>query len=316
MQAPDLTEEQVSRIVPDITDVKFVGKGGQKSVFSCIISGDIYALKFLDLTPSSGGMAKSYANESFATNELSYQENTFDNIQHDVFARAKREIVIMQRCDTSTLVKLGPVGMNLVEFEGKNLLYFTEEWIEGPSLYDILNNKPLTTKESIQLASDLTNAIQNLWNIQMIHRDIKPKNIMRREDGSYVLLDTGFAFDLSDESLTAAFNIVGTRIYMSPEQVKNARRALDFRSDLFQLGIVLYEALSGLHPFYKRGMQSMEIFSNIVMSTVIPLIKVRPEIPLELNTVIMRLLAKQPHLRFKSCESIIEKLKQIEEGLQ
>lgn len=312
LQAPDLSEEQVYRILPDVKNVQFVGKGGQKTVFSCETSDNVYALKFLDLTLTSEILTQ---DNKFDTNEESEQENAFSNIQHDVFARAKREIDIMQRCDTSSLVKLGPIGMNLVEFEGKNLLYFTEEWIEGSSLYDVLNIGPLTIRESIQLAGDMTDAINHLWKIQMIHRDIKPKNIMQRKDGSYVLLDTGFAFDIADESLTAAFNIVGTRIYMSPEQIRNARRALDFRSDLFQLGIVLYEAVSGEHPFYKRGMQSMEIFTKIALGTPVQLKSLKPDISNELNTLIMRLLAKQPHLRFKSCESIFEKLEQLKEGL-
>ncbi len=92
--------------------------------------------------------------------------------------------------------------------------YFTEEYINGGDLFTILRRvRSISISESIQLGIDMTTAIQNLWSINMIHRDIKPKNIMQRNNGSYVLLDTGLAFDLTDESLTAAFVTVGTPIY-------------------------------------------------------------------------------------------------------
>lgn len=150
----------------------------------------------------------------------------------------------------------------------------------------------------------------------MVHRDVKPRNIMRRNSGDYVLLDTGLAFDLSDESLTAAFMTVGTPIYMSPEQLKNVRRGIDFRSDLFLLGIVMYEVITGKHPFFQRGINSMQLVANIISNQVEPPSTIRSDIPNSLNTIIMRLLAKEPHLRFKTCDSLINKLQQAREEIQ
>lgn len=313
MRAPDLTIEQVQTICPDFSQIEFVGKGGQKIVFSGMFAGVKYAMKFLELT----NIQNQQAIIGAATQDLHNTVSPVEDIQEDVLARAKREIDIMNRCETSTLVKLGPVGMTLVDCERKKLLYFTEELISGDDLHSIVRRDKFTTfDEGVQIGIDITTAIKNLWNISMVHRDIKPRNIMRRDTGGYVLLDTGLAFDLSDESLTAAFVTVGTPIYMSPEQLKNVRRGIDFRSDLFLLGIVLYEALTGQHPFFSRGINSMQLVANIVSNPVEPPNKIRKELPNSLNTIIMRLLAKEPHLRFKSCDSLIEKLQQAREEIQ
>ncbi|MFD2330774.1 serine/threonine protein kinase [Cohnella sp. GCM10020058] len=311
MRAPDLSEEQVREVCPNCSDVKFVGKGGQKTVFSCVIDGIKYAIKFLDLTNIHNQPPQSIMDSIHDTT------SPLEDIREDVLARAKREIDIMDRCETPTLVKLGPVGMTFVEYDNKKLLYFTEELIDGDDLHTIIRrDRQISLRESIQLGIDIATAIQNLWNINMVHRDVKPKNIMRRGNGTYVLLDTGLAFDLTDESLTAAFVTVGTPIYMSPEQLKNVRRGIDFRSDLFLLGIVLYEAVTGQHPFFTRGINSMQLVANIISNVVEKPINLRPELPSSLNSIIMRLLAKEPHLRYKTCDSLIEKLVQVREVLK
>ncbi|MDI4649587.1 serine/threonine protein kinase [Cohnella hashimotonis] len=311
MRAPDLSEEQVREICPSCSDVKFVGKGGQKTVFSCLIDGIKYAIKFLDLTNIDNQPPQPIMDSIHDTT------SPLEDIREDVLARAKREIDIMDRCETPTLVKLGPVGMTFVEYDNKKLLYFTEELIDGDDLHTIIRrDRQISLRESIQLGIDIATAIQNLWNINMVHRDVKPKNIMRRGNGTYVLLDTGLAFDLTDESLTAAFVTVGTPIYMSPEQLKNVRRGIDFRSDLFLLGIVLYEAVTGQHPFFTRGINSMQLVANIISNVVEKPINLRPELPSSLNSIIMRLLAKEPHLRYKTCDSLIEKLVQVREVLR
>ncbi|MCY9692270.1 serine/threonine protein kinase [Paenibacillus alginolyticus] len=310
MRAPELTVEQVQEICPNCSQIEFVGKGGQKTVFSGLLEGKQYAIKFLDLTSIQNQQEPS----DMTSLDLQITVSPMEDIREDVLARAKREIDIMDRCETPTLVKLGPISMTLVEYDNKKLLYFTEEFITGDDLYTILRReKQITVNEGIELGIDIATAIKHLWNINMVHRDVKPRNIMRRSSGSYVLLDTGLAFDLSDESLTAAFMTVGTPIYMSPEQLRNVRRGIDFRSDLFLLGIVLYEVLTGQHPFFNRGINSMQLVANIISNQVEPPNKIRSDIPNSLNAIIMRLLAKEPHLRFKTCDSLIAKLQHARE---
>ncbi|USG65134.1 serine/threonine protein kinase [Brevibacillus ruminantium] len=312
MRAPDLTVDEVKEICPECNEIEFVGKGGQKTVFSCLINEDKFAIKFLDLT----NIQNQQAPQDLLSLNSQITVSPMEDIREDVLARAKREIDIMDRCETPTLVKLGPIGMTFVDYNNKKLLYFTEELINGDDLHTIIRrDKQISLQEGIQLGIDIATAVKHLWEIKMVHRDVKPKNIMRRDNGSYVLLDTGLAFDLTDESLTAAFMTVGTPIYMSPEQLKNVRRGIDFRSDLFLLGIVLYESLTGNHPFFTRGINSMQLVANIVSNQVEPPNKFRTDLPNSLNTVIMRLLAKEPHLRYKSCESLIDKLLQAREEI-
>ena len=113
---------------------------------------------------------------------------------------------------------------------------------------------------SIQMTDD----IQALWELGKIHRYIKPGNIMRRTSGDFVLLDAGRAFDVIGESLSGGF-LVGTRIYFSPEQFdySNRRTGLDFRSDIFALGVTMYEMATGRHPFWSRGQSSATFYSNV-----------------------------------------------------
>lgn len=295
MLAPKLSESDVVSIISGVKDVQAIGLGGQKAVFSGEIDGQTYAIKFLDITVDS----------------MPSEDNA--PIQEDVMARAKREIDIMNRCETSSLVKLGPIGMTSAECNGRKLLYFTEELIDGTDIFVLLKNAPLSFRDTLKLANDVTVAIEQLSNIGMIHRDIKPKNIMRRSNGGFVLLDTGLAFDLNDVSITAAFTTVGTPIYMSPEQLRNVRRGIDFRSDLFLLGIVLYESLTQQHPYFAPGMSSIQFISNVTNNSVRPIAELRQDVPAALNRIVLRLLAKEPHMRFKSCQSLLDALKKVQE---
>lgn len=113
MRAPELSVEQVKEICPNFSKIKFVGKGGQKTVFSGFIDGINYAIKFLDLT----NIHIQQVPDEFRDPEITVSPT--EDIREDVLARAKREIDIMDRCETPTLVKLGPIGMNLVEYDQK-----------------------------------------------------------------------------------------------------------------------------------------------------------------------------------------------------
>lgn len=293
MSAPNISVEDVLRHVPGVAKVNYLDSGGQKAVFTCEINGQSYVLKFL---------------------QIADVIDDDDAVQEDIVARAKREIEIMDRCDCPYLVKLGPIRMTEIQINGARLLFFSEEYIEGESLYNIIRREKLSLSQAIDLGINISEAIQNLWSIGMIHRDIKPKNIVKRNDGSFVLLDAGIAFDLNAESLTS-FGPVGTRLYMSPEQITNPSRNLDFRSDLFLLGVLMYESLSQEHPFYQRGMNATQVMGGIVNITPKQLKDVVSDIPIQLNRIVMRLIAKQPHLRYRSIEALCKDFVRVKEVL-
>lgn len=121
-------------------------------------------------------------------------------------------------------------------------------------------------------------------------------------------------FDLNDESYSVC--PVGTMIFFSPEQTDfaNRRRVLDFRSDLFALGIVMYIMLVGQHPFAKNANTSWDVFNNILRCPPIPPIKLRPDLPLALDQIVMRLLKKRPNLRYRRIDMFVEALRSVPQG--
>jgi serine/threonine protein kinase len=285
MTRPDLTVEQVQTIIPHATEINFIERGGQKIVFAGIIDGEKYALKFMS--------ADQPQNEN-----IDHQ-----SIDNDVAARAKREVATMQQCDTPYLVKMGSMGLQTHQLGDQNLLYFSEEFIEGQNLRHVLKQKGVFCKDDlIRLAWQISEAIEVLWGFNKIHRDIKPGNIMRNsQTGDFILLDMGLVFDFQGES--HSMGPVGTPMYFAPEQLdfKNRRVAMDFRSDMFPLGIVLYEMATGQHPFFTtNNMTLIDVLGSIINNDPQQPISLRSDLPQALNDVIMRLLAKRRALRYRN----------------
>jgi serine/threonine-protein kinase len=285
---PKLDVADVATALPDLQNIAVVDRGGQKLVFRATYNGQPYAVKFA-LLPSD------------VDNE---------DLEHtEITQRASREVEIMRDCTSPFMVKLGPIGLNFTTVADQQLLYFSEEFIEGSSVKALLRDGPLSLDRVVRLGTQISNAIKELWALGKIHRDIKPANIMQRTNGAFVLLDAGLAFDVVGDSLSKGF-IVGTMPYFSPEQFDydNRRRVLDFRSDIFSLGVTLYEAITGQHPFWTRGDNSASVFRKITAITPPPPSAIRPEVPKELDRLILRMMAKSPHLRYRKCDDLISAL--------
>lgn len=301
MAKPNLTIDNVQRIIPQATNIELVDDtSGQKLVFSGIIRGNRYALKFMKPNPQLTG------------------DGSFTDRLDDVTIRAQREVETMGQCETPYLVKMGPIGLETEEFDGEPIIYFTEEFIEGENLKQYLvSNGQLSTSDLLKFGSQMSEAINALWQHRKIHRDIKPGNIMRRSsNGDFVLLDMGLVFDFENESVS--LGPVGTRIYFSPEQMDfaNRRQIMDFRSDLFSLGIVMYEMATGEHPFIDpMTMNSFDVLRNIANMNPTPPVDIRTDLPKELSDLILRLLAKRPALRFRSIEMFQRDLRIISERM-
>ena len=290
MKLPRLTAADIQAVIPEVEEIGTPSKGGQKVVYPCKIDGESYALKCMLADP---------------TGDSPDAETSIDAFD-EVTARARREVEIMRQVDSPHLVKLGPLPLTQAEIADQNVIYFTEEWIDGDDLRELLKTKGVfSIADVIALGQQVTDAVECLWSLAKIHRDIKPGNIMRRATGEFVLLDMGLAFDLEDVSLSAAGQVPGTMIYFSPEQTEfTKKRQMDFRSDLFSLGIVLYEAATGQHPFWSLGMNSHQALANILARAPDPPSSHRPEMPAELDELIIRLLAKRPHLRYRTCAKL------------
>jgi serine/threonine protein kinase len=285
-ETPKLAPADVAAILPDLRNIDVVDRGGQKLVFKADYQGQEYALKF-----------------ALLPNEIEDVQGT------DVALRASREVEIMRECASLFMVKLGPLGLNFATVGDQHLLYFSEEFIHGTSLKTLLEAGPLPIEDIIRLGLQMTDAINALWTIGKIHRDIKPANIMRRTTGDFVLLDAGLAFDVVGDSLSHGFP-VGTLPYFSPEQFDydSRRRVLDFRSDIFSLGVTLYEAATGRHPFWTRGESSAAVFRKITAFNPPAPSAGRPDLPKKLDVVILRMMGKAPHLRYRKCADLLAAL--------
>jgi serine/threonine-protein kinase len=280
MRSPELCAGDIQAHIPGISDVAFIDRGGQKAVFACAIGGYRYALKLL------------------------CAEVDETEVAADATERAIREVATLRECQTPHLVQLGPYELTPVEIHGRAYLYFTEELVDGEDLRSVLRTGPLEAVAVARLGHEVSSAIGCLWEKRRIHRDVKPANIMRRRaDGSFVLLDVGLVFDLDETSLTLTGYIPGTLPYLSPERTDLSRkREIDFRSDLFSLGIVMYEALTCVHPFRQGASSSDEVLANILTGVPPPPSQVRSSATDLLDPAIMQLLAKRPHLRFRTVE--------------
>lgn len=296
MRLPQLAAGAIERAIPTVRDVALPLHGGQKLVFPCTIGGARYALKVV-LADSRKVQGASGA--------------AADVVAMEAEARARREFAILSRCHNPHLATPGPIGFSVAEIEGQRVVYFTEEWVEGQDLRTALREAgPLGFDEIVRLGLDIAEAIDALWAEHLIHRDVKPGNIMwRASSGAFLLMDLGSALDLLDAKSSGA-RTPGTRIYFSPERVAVARRRpLDLRSDLFSLGIVLYEATTGVHPFAFPTADDADILARIQHVQPLRPSSFRSHVPLRLSTVIMRLLAKTPSRRFQAGAQVAEALR-------
>lgn len=299
MACPNLTVTDVQSLVPAARNIRPIGEGGQKQVFLAEIDGIQYALKFLKCN------VQQVDPDILAEAEVSVVDN--------VTARAVREVETLRQCNTPYLVKPGRIGLTPAEINHDKLLYFTEEYIDGEPLNALLKRRQaMTVTELVRLGRQMTAAIAELWRFSKIHRDIKPGNIMcRRGSGDFVLLDMGLVFDLDDRSFSVG--TVGTHAYYSPEQMdfRHRRSVLDFRSDTFSLGIVLYLMATLRHPFATNAQDSGEVWHNIQNLAPPSPKSISADMPDELNDIIMRLLAKRPALRYRKVQMLLDALNAV-----
>ena len=281
--------------IPGLDIAELVQTGGQKAVYRATIRGQVVALKLIALD------SKEVTDEEAGTDISVAVE------------RAQREVAILEQVDLPVLARRGPLGLFTVPIDDGRWLGFTEEWIEGRGLPDMIREGRLSPAQVARMGVDLVQAVCWLSGQDVVHRDIKPANIIWAADRSrFVLLDPGVAFDLRGPSLTLLPMPVGTVPYFSPEQMDPSRkRTMDFRSDLFAIGVVLYEAAAGEHPFMTVRTTLSEVMAGILTATPKALADRIEDFPPTLSDFVARLLGKEPHLRYRMCDHAREAIEEI-----
>jgi eukaryotic-like serine/threonine-protein kinase len=190
--------------------------------------------------------------------------------------------------------------------EEDGLYYITMELVEGKSLQALLDGgHSFPLPRTLRIMDQTCNALQFAHERNVVHRDIKPANLMLTADDTVKITDFGTAKILQFGSTQQTSHVMGTPSYMSPEQVKG--RAVDGRSDIFSLGVMLYEMVTGEKPF--PGQNITTVIYKIVNEDPVPPRHIDPSIHPGISSVVMRALAKEPEERYQSCREMLEDLR-------
>jgi len=233
-------------------------------------------------------------------------------------ARLRREARSLAATSHPCIVTL----YGIEEHEGR--LYLAMELVAGASLAEVIPPRGMELPRLLRLAIPLADAVSAAHEKGLVHRDLKPSNIMVTPEGRVKVLDFGLAAvhqgaedaaltRLSTEEATAPGTVLGTLAYMAPEQIRG--EAADRRSDLFALGVVLYQMATGRHPFHREEASPAELSSAILRDQPPRLTEARPELPRQLARVVESCLEKDPEHRLQSAKDLRNQLERLEEEL-
>jgi len=243
-----------------------------------------------------GGMAQVYRGlHEQLQREVAIKEMLADpHRDKEAVSRFRREALALAAFRHQNIVTL----YDLVE--KNDVLFMVMEYVDGPTLHELIREGPLPPDVVAVLGVGVASALEHAHFRHIIHRDLKPANVMVSKAGEVKLMDFGVAKDEGLEALTAEGMAVGTPSYMSPEQVTGA--PVDPRTDLFALGVLLYETLAGTRPF--QGRNAGEVFARIRDGKYTPLQKVAPHVPRPLAEIVRRALLTKPEERYPNAAAM------------
>ena len=221
------------------------------------------------------------------------------------FDRFKREEAICKDLDHPGILKV-------IAEDGRSRVYMVMEWVEGRLLRHVLNEQgKLPQERAIRIALRILNALDYLHNHGIVHRDLKPENIMINAEDGIKIIDFGIAAKAGARRITFTklSQTMGTPDYISPEQVKGKRG--DARSDLYALGVMLYEMLTGKVPF--TGPNAFIIMNDRLLNNPVPPREMDPTIPPQLQEIIYRALERDPKNRYATAREFARDLQHPEQ---
>ena len=254
-----------------------------------------------------GGMANVYKAKDLLENRVVAVKILRDEFlgNEELVRRFKNESKAISLLSHPNIVKVFDVSVS------DKVQYIAMEYIDGVTLKDYIKERHvLTWRETLHFVTQTLEALQHAHNKGIVHRDIKPQNIMVLADGSIKVMDFGIARFSRGETHTATNKAIGSVHYISPEQAKGDD--IDLRADLYSVGVMMYEMLTGKLPFESDSAVSVAI--KQISDEAIPPRKINPEIPQPLEAITMRAMAKDVRFRYQTAGEMLAAIEEFKKN--
>jgi len=221
----------------------------------------------------------------------------------EILQRFKQELILARQVTDRNVIRIFDLG------EAAGIKFITMEYVEGQSLYQILKDKgKLPVSEAIDIMRQMLSGLQAAHREGVIHRDLKPGNIMRDAQGRVVVMDFGLARSLAGDGMTRTGTMMGTMEYMSPEQAQ--AKELDARSDIFTSGLICYELLTGKMPYHADSVVASLL--KRMQERAAPPSDWDATIPQPVSELVSKCLERDPAERWQSAQEILDRIDEIQ----